>query len=135
RLFVTTVESGETTELGYNVAGGYTVTGWSPDGQWLVYTKRDRDQNADVFLMNVATQEEHNLTPNPWTDSNGVITPDGTKLVFTSNRDGSQTHIFVLPLARLTEDPNDPIVKEQRRRAAATAGGGGQGGRAGGAPS
>ena len=27
----------------------------------LVYTKRDRDQNADVFLMEVATKAEHNL--------------------------------------------------------------------------
>jgi len=133
RLFVTGVESGETTELGYNIAGGYTVTGWSPDGQWLVYTKRDRDQNADVFLMNVASREEHNLTQNPWTDSNGVITPDGTKVVFTSNRNGSQTHIFVVPLAPLTEDPNDPLVKERLRRQAAASTGSGQagGGRAG----
>jgi tricorn protease len=133
RLFVTGVESGETTELGYNIAGGYTVTGWSPDGQWLVYTKRDRDQNADVFLMNVASREEHNLTQNPWTDSNGVITPDGTKVVFTSNRNGSQTHLFVVPLAPLTEDPNDPLVKERLRRQAAASTGSGQagGGRAG----
>ena len=144
RLFVTTAESGETTELGYNISGGYTVTGWSPDGQWLVYTKRDRDQNADVFLMNVASREEHNLTQNPWTDANGVVTPDGTKVVFTSNRNGSQTHIFVLPLARLTEDPNDPVVKERLRREttapstgsgqAPSAGSGQAGGRGGGVP-
>ena len=128
RLFVTVVDSGATTELGFNQAGGYTVTGWSPDGQWLVYTKRDRDQNADVFLLEIATRRELNVSQNPWTDSNGVITPDGTKVVFTSDRDGTASHIHVVPLARLTEDPNDPLVKERLRRAATA-----QGGRGGGA--
>src|SRR5690606_22015217 len=99
RLFVTTVESGATTELGFNQAGGYSVSGWSPDGQWLVYTKRDRDQNADVFLMEIASRREVNVTQNPWTDTNGVVTPDGKSVVFTSNRNGDQTHIFVVPLA------------------------------------
>jgi tricorn protease len=139
RLFVTTVEGGATTDLGYNLAGGYTVSGWSPDGNWLIYTKRDRDQNADVFLMDVATKVEHNLTQNPWNDGQAVITPDGTKVVFTSNRVDGVNQIFVVPLARLTEDPDDPMVKERIRRAAAgraggagQTGGGGQGGQAGG---
>ena len=120
RLFVTTVEAGTTTELGYNVAGGYQVTGWSPDGAWLVYTKRDRDQNADVFLMEVASRREVNITPNPWNDSQGVVTPDGTRVVFTSNREDGTAQLFVIPLARLTEDPNDPLVKERARRAGST---------------
>lgn len=133
RLFITRVDTGATTELGYNIAGGYQVTGWSPDGQWLVYTKRDRDQNADVFLMEVASRRELNITENPWTDTGGVITPDGTKVVFTSNRDGSTTQLYVVPLARLTEDPNDPLVKERLRRASGARGGGaGAGGASGG---
>ncbi len=128
RLFVTVVESGATTELGYNLAGGYTVTGWSPDGNWLVYTKRDRDQNADVFLMEVATKAEHNVTQNPWNEGQAVITPDGKSVVFTSNRVDGVNQIFMVPLARLTEDPNDPLVKERIRKAAAAAGGGRGGG-------
>ncbi|MBK9240741.1 MAG: PD40 domain-containing protein [Acidobacteria bacterium] len=128
RLFVTAVESGTTTELGYNLAGGYTVTGWSPDGNWLVYTKRDRDQNADVFLMEVATKAEHNVTQNPWNEGQAVITPDGKSVVFTSNRVDGINQVFVVPLARLTEDPNDPLVKERIRKAAAAAGGGRGGG-------
>lgn len=133
RLFITRVDTGATTELGYNIAGGYQVTGWSPDGKWLVYAKRDRDQNADVFLMEVTSRRELNITENPWTDTGGVITPDGTKVVFTSNRDGSTTQLYVVPLARLTEDPNDPLVKERLRRASGARGGGaGAGGTGGG---
>lgn len=125
RLFVTTIESGATTELGYNIAGGYTVTGWSPDGAWLIYTKRDRDQNADVFLMEVSSRRELNLTQNPWTDTQGIITPDGTKVVFASDRNGTNTQLYVVPLSPLTEDPNDPVVKERLRRAASNTGRGG----------
>jgi tricorn protease len=135
RLFVTVVESGATTELGYNLAGGYTVSGWSPDSNWLVYTKRDRDQNADVFLMEVATRAEHNVTQNPWNDGQAIITPDGTRLVFTSNRVNGVNQIFVVPLARLTEDPNDPLVKERVRRATPPAGAGQGRGAGAGAPS
>ncbi len=134
RLFVTTVESGATTELGYNLAGGYTVTGWSPDGNWLVYTKRDRDQNADVFLMEVATKVEHNVTQNPWNEGQAVITPDGKSVVFMSNRVDGVNQIFMVPLARLTEDPNDPMVKERIRKAAASTGGAQAGGGRGGGP-
>lgn len=132
RLFVTTVENGATTELGYNLAGGYNVTGWSPDGNWLVYVKRDRDQNADVFLMEIATKAEHNITQNPWNDGQATVTPDGKSVVFTSNRVDGVNQIFVVPLARLTEDPNDPLVKERIRKATASSGqGGGGGGRGG----
>lgn len=133
RLFVTTVDTGATTELGYNLAGGYQVTGWSPDGNWLVYVKRDRDQNADVFLMEVATKAEHNITQNPWNDGQATITPDGKSVVFISNRVDGVNQIFVVPLARLTEDPNDPVIKERIRKAAAAAGPGGGGGGRGGA--
>jgi tricorn protease len=117
RLFVTTVESGQTTELGYHRAGGYNVSGWSPDGKWLVYTKRDADQNADVFLFEVEGKRELNITANPWSDAQGTITPDGTRVVFVSNREGGVNHLFVVPLAQQTEDPNDPLVRERQRRA------------------
>jgi len=144
RLFVTTAESGQTTELGYNQAGGYNIGGFSPDGKWLVFTKRDADQNADIFLFEIDTRRELNVTENPWSDTQGTITPDGTKVVFVSDRNNGVAHIFVTPLARQTEDPNDPLVRERLRRAqggrgagpgaaagAAAGGEGGGGGRGG----
>jgi len=127
RLFVTTVETGATAELGYNVAGGYTPTGFSPDGNWLVLTKRDADMNSEVFLFEIATRREHNVTDSLFGESQGTITPDATKVVFVSDRSGSN-QLWMVPLARQTENPNDPVVRE-RQRAAARA----QGGRAAGA--
>jgi tricorn protease len=38
-------------------------------------------------------------------------------LVFTSSRDNGTLHLFAVSLTRLTEDPNDPLVRERMRRA------------------
>ena len=118
RLFVVDADGGNNVEVAYNEAGGYQVNGFSPDGQWLVYTRRDDDQNADVYLFEIATKKEHNVTANPFNDSRGTITPDGKSVVFVSDRDGGTAHLFVVPLARQTEDPNDPLVRERLKRAA-----------------
>ena len=127
RIFVTTAETGQTAELAHNIAGGYNVTGWSPDGKWLVTTKRDADQNADVVLFEVDTKRELNVTQSPWSETQGTITPDGTKVLFISDRNDGVNQLFSVSLSRLTEDPNDPLVRERQRRA--------QGGRGGGAGS
>ena len=82
--------------------------------------------------MEVATKAEHNVTQNPWNEGQATITPDGKSVVFISNRVDGVNQIFTVPLARLTEDPNDPLVKERIRKAAAAAGGGRGGGAAAG---
>jgi tricorn protease len=46
-----------------------------------------------------------------------VITPDATRVVFISDRDGGTPHLFSVPLLRLREDPDDPLVKERLRKA------------------
>ncbi|HVL68594.1 MAG TPA: S41 family peptidase [Vicinamibacterales bacterium] len=118
RLFVVDADGGNSTEVTYNEAGGYQVNGFSPDGKWLVYTRRDDDQNADVYLFEIATKKEHNLTQNPFNDSRGTVTPDGKAVVFLSDRDGGTPHLFVVPLERQKEDPDDPLVRERLKRAA-----------------
>jgi tricorn protease len=128
RLFLVDADGTNSTEITHNQAGGYQISGFSPDGKWLVYTRRDDDQNADVYLFEIATKKENNVTANPFNDSRGTITPDGTSVVFISDRDGGVAHLFVVPLDRQKEDPNDPLVRERLKRAAASARGGrGQG--------
>ena len=118
RLFVTDVATGQSTDIAYHEAGGHQVTGYSPDSKWLVYTKRDDDQNADVWVMELATKREFNVTNNPFNDAGGTFTPDGKRILFTSNRDGGTNHLFVVSLERMKEDPNDPLVRERERKAA-----------------
>ena len=117
RLFLVNVDGSDSTEAAYNEAGGYQVSGFSPDSKWLIYTRRDEDQNADVYLFDIAAKKEHNVTDNPFNDSRGTITPDGKSVVFISDREGGVAHLFVVPLERQKEDPGDPLVRERLKKA------------------
>lgn len=118
RLYVVDVATGQSTELGHHEAGGYQVSGVSPDSRWLVYTRRDDHQNADVWVMELATKREFNVTDHPFTETSGTFTPDGRRVLFVSNRDGGVPHLFAVSLERMKEDPNDPLVRERERKAA-----------------
>jgi hypothetical protein len=77
-----------------------------------------------VYLYDIRAKKEYNVTQSPWNETSAQISADGKTVVFASNRDGAQNQLFAVSLARLTEDPNDPLVRERLRRAA-----GGRGGR------
>jgi tricorn protease len=118
RLWEVDASGGAARELAHNPAGGFVVGQYSADGNWLTYTRRDDDQNADVFLFDVRNRREVNVTRNPFNDNNGVMTPDGKHVLFTSSRDNGVAQLFAVSLAKLKEDPNDPLVRERMRRAA-----------------
>jgi tricorn protease len=115
RLFEIDVATGRMTELAYNRAGGFGGVSYGPDGRWLVYHRGDDNLVTDVFLFEIGTRAETNVTRNLWRDSNGTLTPDGRTLLFTSNRDGGTNHLFALPLTRMAADPDDPLVRAARR--------------------
>jgi len=117
-------------ELANNTAGGFNIQQYSADGTWMVYSRRDEDQNSEIYLYDIRSNKEYNVTQSPNSETSGALTPDGKTVVFTSNRDGAANQLFAVSLAKLTEDPNDPLVRERIRRASAAAGG--RGGRGGG---
>jgi hypothetical protein len=82
-----------------------------------VYSRRDDEQNAEVYLFDIKAKKEYNATQSAWNETSGQLTPDGKTLIFASNRDGGVNQLFAVPLTRLTEDPNDPLVRERIRRA------------------
>jgi len=116
RLFLADVESLKVNDLGFREAGGYTISEFSPDGAWLVMTLRDADANADIHLYNIAERKAYDVTPSPFREMNGALTPDGKTLVFLSNRADGVTHLFKIPLAKPGEDPDDPLVKERLKK-------------------
>jgi tricorn protease len=125
RIFEVDVAGGNPRELAHNPAGGYSLSEYAPDGNWLVYTRRDDEQNADVYLFDVRAGTEYAVAPGPFTETGGGLTPDGKTLVFLSNRDGAVNHLFAVSLGRLTEDPNDPLVRERNKPARPRGGRGG----------
>jgi tricorn protease len=117
RIFEVDVAGGNARELAHNPAGGYNLLQYAPDNGWLLYTRRDADQNADVYLFDPRTKVEYDVTPSPFTETSGVLSPDGKTLVFRSNRQGGTNQLFAVALTRLTEDPDDPLVRERERPA------------------
>jgi tricorn protease len=119
-------------ELASNVAGGFNLQQYSGDGTWLLYSRRDEDQNSEIYLYDIAAKKEYNVTHSPNGETSASLTPDGKTVVFTSDRDGAMNQLFTVSLAKLSEDPNDPLVRERIRNAAAAAGGRGSRGGGGG---
>ena len=69
----------------------YLSPKWSPDGKWLALTSTDGspDGMTDVCVMDIQGNQLRNLTQSPGVDEVGSWSPDGSKIVFFSNRDGN----------------------------------------------
>ena len=79
--------------------GGQTYLSpkWSPDGKRLALTSTDGslDGMTDVCVMDIEGIALKNLTLSPGRDEVGSWSPDGSKIVFFSNRDGNE-EIYVM---------------------------------------
>ncbi len=76
----------------------------SPDGQWLIFTIL-----GHLFRLPVEGGTAQQLTFGPYYDTDPVFSPDGTRVAFVSDRDGSEGNIFVLELAtrKITQITNE----------------------------
>ena len=74
---------------------------WHKDGQHIIYTAADHSNplmrpNYDLYWMNVESGKKTRLTFAPGADVLPVLSPDCTKLMWTSNRDGrSPTQLYI----------------------------------------
>ncbi len=66
----------------------------SPDGQWLIFTLL-----GHLFRLSVEGGDAEQLTFGPYYDTDLAISPDGNRVAFVSDRDGSEGNVFVLELA------------------------------------
>ena len=67
--------------------------GPSPEGTHVVFNSRVIDEagnsQMEIFTANISTGETYRLTYNPSFDDSGRWSPDGSEIIFYSNRDGS----------------------------------------------
>ena len=68
----------------------------SPDGRRALASMLDADgRAADVWLVDLSHGSKSRLTFDPYSDAEAVWSPDGTRVVFTSNRDGAFSELHV----------------------------------------
>ena len=74
---------------------------WSPDGTKIAFSTlvkdggADGDLNRDIFAVNVDGANPINLTNHPAWDWGAAWSPDGSKIIFESDRDGGRD-IFIM---------------------------------------
>jgi TolB protein len=73
-----------------------TPTPWGGAGSVLYQT--DRDGNWEIYLLDLQSWLEYNLTQHPAEDRNPALSPDGTRVALESHRDGNW-EIYLLDLA------------------------------------
>jgi len=68
---------------------------WSPDGDWLAYSRSDLNFNAEVYIHAAdGSQGPVNVSQHPKSDGEPVWSPDGSKLGFISNRSSNDADVW-----------------------------------------
>ena len=93
---------------------------WSPDGRYIAYTSKRlngvedaRSTNSDIFLYELATSKEINITDgNMGYDKNPVFSPDGSFIAYQSmERDGYEADLNRLFIYDIKEGQRKWVTK------------------------
>ena len=94
---------------------------YSPDSQWLVYSRPAANEMDVIYLYNIASGKEYPVTDRWYNSGSAVFSSDGKYLIFTSDRDMnpqysriewdySFTNMSGTYLALLEKDGKSPLL-------------------------
>lgn len=131
RLFLTTVESGETKEIDQDPWGNPMGVNWSHDSQWITFARGEDHYNASngiIFLYNAKTGTKTQVTSNMFASSSPTFDRKGDFLYFRSNRNisapvysdidstfayNNTELLYMVPLRKDVKNPFAPKVDEE----------------------
>lgn len=87
RLRYVEIDTGRIVEVDRSNLEDITEYSWSPDSQWLAYTKTNQTRMQSIWVHALKTGKNAQLTSDQANESNPVFDPQGRYLYFLSNRD------------------------------------------------
>jgi tricorn protease len=87
RLRYADVERGDVVDVDTSRGNDIQDYRWSPDSQWLVYTKVAESFFSSIYVYSVEQKRVHALTDDLTNDFEPVFDPEGRYLYFLSDRD------------------------------------------------
>lgn len=87
RMYLTTVETGETKEFDKDPWMGRPAFSWSHDSNWITYDRADKDNsNGCIWIYNVNSGEKTQVTSNMFDSGTPAFDRKGDWLFFNSKR-------------------------------------------------
>ena len=94
-VFVVDVDGGNETRLTETPLGDEFVPTWSPDGSTIVYDFTPAGEAGDIWVMDADGSNNQRLTTGSSNETRPSYSPDGMKILFSSDRDGDND-LFVM---------------------------------------
>jgi len=108
QLYIMDIEGTNLRKITYS---GYNDSPcWSPVGGAIAFTKRN-GAIFDIYVMDVSTNKEYQLTKNSGSNENPAFSTDGRRIIFSSNRTGKY-ELFSMFADGSKQKPVGSIAKE-----------------------
>jgi tricorn protease len=135
RLRFVDVASKTVTQVDQDKWGEIQSYNWSPDSQWIAWSRPEENDLTRVYIFSVADKKQTPVTDEWYASTNVAFSDDGKYLLFASSRDFKPTfaedefenvyldmqRIYLVTLAKDTEPPlgprSDEVGKADQKRA------------------
>jgi tricorn protease len=134
RIWYVDVAGGKPVKVDTGVRGGFgsqSQPTWSPDSQWIAYSRDLESELHAIFLYSIATQTATQITDGMSNATNPVFDPNGKYLYFTASTNNGPSDagidlssldrttnagVYVAVLSRTTASPIPPESDDENKK-------------------
>ena len=91
QLKLVDVSTGKVSVIDHATGSEFRSYNFSPDSRWISYTKEGSNEKPAIWVYDVASGGQKQVTDGTWSDDNPVFSLDGNYIFFESNRDYNLT--------------------------------------------